>query len=344
MKFKIYGIILLLVLFTSASASVLGQASESPIILKGGHTGNTESSSHIACLRWAQLVKERTNGMVLIEVYPAEQLGSERELMERANLGAIDWTVIGAGGATQFVSEFAIFENAYTFKSIKHCINVFSNREFRDELANMLEKNSNLTILGLAYNGTRSVLSKIPFRTPEEAQGLRLRIPDVESFRIVAEAIGATPTPLPFGEVYMALKQGVIDAAEAYPEALVLMKFPEIAKNLIMTEHMIQGVAFFFNKKVFYDRLSNEQQEILIDALYEVMKDRSDTLIKDQDDYINQMKEEYGVNVIELTSQEREVFQKRAFEALQKEYIPKWNTFVEKWGMTMWEKFLSLAE
>jgi len=328
--------VLCLVLLSSISVFAAVATPESPLTLRGGNTGPPDWQYNAALLKWAQLVKERTNGAVLIEVYPAEQLGTERELMERVNLGAIDWAFIGASGAAGFAPVFAMFENAFTFQSMKHFENVAFNREFRDELTKLLEQNSNVTFLGLSLNGVRSVLSKSPFRTPQEAKGLRMRIPDLATFRIVAEALGVIPTPLPFGEVYMGMSQGVVDAVENVPENMVIMKFVEVANNFILTEHMLQGTGTFINKNVFYEKLSNQQQDCLISTQFEVMKEYFDNTAILQEKYLKQMKTEFGVNVIELTPQEKEQFRNRAIEALGKEYIPKWGT--------MWDKFLNLAQ
>jgi len=336
MKSQVMCTVLCLVLLVSISVSAAVATPESPITLRGGHTGSPDTQIAISLVKWAQLVKERTNGAVLIEVYPAEQLGTERELMERVNLGAIDWALFGCGGVAPFASAFAMFENAFTFQSMKHFENVAFNREFRDELTKLLEQNSNMTFIGMALNGVRSVISTRPFRTPEEAKGLRLRIPDILTFRIVAEAIGATPTPLAFGEVYMAMSQGVVDAVENVPENMVLMKFVEVADNFILTEHMLQAAGTFINKNVFYEKLSKQQQDCLISTLFEVNKEWFDKLVSVQEGYLEQMKTEFGVNIIELTPQEKKQFQNRALEALEREYIPSWGT--------MWDKFLDLAQ
>jgi C4-dicarboxylate-binding protein DctP len=320
----------------AAGAVETGATPEKPAVFKGGVTGNPDWQYTKALKEWSAAVKERTNGAVIIEVYPSEQLGSERELLERTNLGVIDFCLVGAGGGAEFVAEFAMFENAFTFQSLKHFENVAFDRSFRDNLAAMLESKSNMTFIGLSLNGVRSVLSNRAFRTPQEAAGLRLRIPDVATFRIVAAAIGAAPTPLPFGEVYMALQQGVVDAVESNPEGMINMKFVEVTKHLIITEHMMQGLGHFFNKNSFYGKLSKAQQEILIDSAFEIMHKYFTNSAKVQADYLAKIKANYGLNVIELTPAEKAVFQQRAVAELQKEYIPKWGS--------LWKQFQELAK
>lgn len=311
-------------------------AAKAPVVLKGGHVGSPNWQFNTALLKWAELVKERTKGAVVIEVYPSEQLGNERDLLEKTNLGAIDWCFIGAGGASSFAPPFGIFENAFTFKSLKHFENVAFNRPFRDKLAKLLEEKSSMTFLGLSWNGNRSVLSNKPIRTPEDAKGLRLRVPDVPTFKVVAYAVGATATPIPFGEAYMALKQGVADAIEGSPENMINMKFVEVAKNYTLTEHMMQGTAHLMNKDVFYKKLTPEQQEILISSAFEVMHEVFRNSEKVQAEFLKKMETEAGVNIIRLTPAERDRFRERAFEVLTAQYIPQWGT--------VWQDFLALAD
>lgn len=336
-KILLFGTLFLLVLMTPVFAAGSGEAQatpDKPVVFKGGVTGSPDWQYTLALNEWAQIVKEKTNGAILIEVFPAEQLGNERELIERTNLGVIDWCLVGAGGGGEFAPAFAMFENAFTFKSLEHFENVAFNREFRDELAQLLEESSNMTFLGLSLNGVRNVLSIKPFKTPAQANGLRLRVPDVATFKIVARAIGASATPLPFGEVYMAIQQGVADAVEGSPENMVNMKFYEVAKNYVLTEHMIQGLGHFFNKSAF-NKISKAQQEILIDSAFDVMHKYFVASAEVQDSYMARLKDEYKINIIELTDAEKEVFQNRAVEELNKEYIPSWGN--------LWEKFLDLA-
>ncbi len=339
MKGKLCVVLLLMVMVISplfaAGTSEMGATPDNPAVFKGGVTGSPDWQYTLALNEWAEMVKEKTNGAVLIEVYPAEQLGNERELVERTNLGVIDWCLVGAGGGGEFVPAFAMFENAFTFQSLKHFENVAFNREFRDELAQMLENNSNMTFIGLSLNGVRNVLSTKPLRSPEEAAGLRLRVPDVATFKIVARAIGASATPLPFGEVYMALQQGVVDAVEGSPENMVNMKFYEGAKNYILTEHMMQGLGHFFNKDAF-GKLSEAQQNILIDSASEIMRTYFNASTKVQETYLSKLENELDVQVIRLTPAEKAVFIERAAVELQKDYIPKWGD--------LWKRFNDLAK
>jgi tripartite ATP-independent transporter DctP family solute receptor len=307
--------------------------SDAALILKGGHTGTPQNMMHITFLRWSDLVKERTKGAIVIEVYPSEQLGNERTLLENTNLGTIDWSCSGSGGASRFVPVYGMFENAYTFQTLKHFENVAFNRPFMQRISDLLEQKSNMVLGGFQWLGNRSLLSKIPVKTPEDAKGLKLRVPDVPTYKVVAYALGGIFSPLPFGETYMALKQGVVDAVEGTPENMINMKFFEAVKNYTLTNHMIQASAVYINKNVFYNKLSKEQQKIVIESAYEAWRwffDQNDNI---QKGFLKKLGE-VGVNVIEPPSVEP--FQKRAYEQLREKYIPEWGKY--------WEEFSALAK
>lgn len=323
------------IMFAAGSVESLGPTPEKPLIMRGGHTGTPQNMMHITLTRWADLVKERTNGAVIIQVYPSEQLGDERTLIENTNLGTIEWCLSGSGGVARFAPAFGMFENAFTFASLKHFENVSFNRTFMDELAALLESKSSLTLLGFQWLGNRSVIAHKVVRTPQDAAGMKLRVPDVPSYRVVARALGAIANPLPFGEVYMALEQGVIDAAEGTPENMINMKFTEVAKNYTLTNHMIQASAVYMNKDVFYKKLSAEQQKIVKDAAYEAWYWFFQQNEGIQAKFLERMKTE-GINVVQLSNAEVKVFQDRAEQILQAE-------FVAEWGET-WRKFRALAQ
>ena len=320
-------ILAVLLIVAVATPSGAGQ------ILKGGHTGTPKNMMHLALLKWSDLVKERTKGAIVIEVYPSEQLGNERTLIENTNLGTIDWCISGSGGAARFVPAYGMFENAYTFQTLKHFENVAFNRAFMQQMSGLLEQKTNMALLGFQWLGNRSLLTKSPVQKPDDAKGMKLRVPDVPTYKVVAHAVGAIASPLPFGETYMALKQGVVDAVEGTPENMINMKFFEAAKNYTLTDHMIQASALYINKNLFYNKLSKEHQKIVQDSAYEAWRwffDQNDAV---QKDFLKKLGES-GVNII--TPPSLEPFQKRALEELKQKYIPEWGKY--------WEDFSALAK
>ncbi len=335
--FNLLALLCALALLFAVSSPVAADSyptSEKPISLKGGHVLAPGSTVDKTCHAWAELVKQRTNGAVIIEVFPSEQLGVEKTLTENVNLGTIDWSFIGPGSLARFTPEFGIFENAYVYQSHKHLSNMVASREFSEYLSGILGGKSNTVFLGFQWSGPRNVLADRPILTPEDGKGMRLRVPDVPSYRVAAYAVGATATPLPFGEVYMALKQGVVDACEGSSENIYKMKFQEVKKTITLTRHIQSMGSVVMNKKSFA-KLSPEQQEIVFDSALKTWEKYFIGYTEVDKEFMGKLEKE-GVKFVELTDAQFAVFRNRAVEKLKEEFIPKW-------GAT-WDKFNALAK
>ncbi len=318
----------------SAGTAEVATAAE-PVILKGGLVSPAETTQTKTLLEWAKMVKERTDGAVIIEVYPAEQLGNERALLESTNLGTIDWTLIGPSGAERFTPTFGMFENAYTFQSLAHIKNSVFNPEFIDYLSKDLESKSNLKLLGFQWFGSRHVIADKPILSPEDGKGLLMRTPEVPAYKVAGTALGVTATPMAYGEVYMGLSQGVIDAAECPLENINVMKWYEVKKVISLTSHVEGMTTVFMNKKSFEKKLTPEQQKIVYDAAIEAWNNEFDSYQASQDKLRKEL-ESKGVTFYEPTAAQKAVLVKRAQETLAQDYIPKWGE--------AWNKFQSYAK
>ncbi|MDR1518710.1 MAG: TRAP transporter substrate-binding protein [Planctomycetota bacterium] len=326
---------ILMVALGCFAIAVTGAAPAATVTLKGGLVSGPQTTQVKALTEWSRLVKERTGGQVVIEIYPAEQLGNERALLEGINLGTIDWALIGPSSAERMAPEFGMFENAYTFRNIQHIADSAMNREFIEYLDGILGKKSNLRLLGFQWFGTRHVIADKPILSPEDGKGLKLRTPDVPAYKIACYALGATATPMAFGEVYMALSQGVIDAGECSFEQINTMKWYEIKKFITLTAHVEGMTSVFMNKRSFERKLTPEQQKIVFDSGMEVW----DTFFKNYQKTNEAMMEKLkgdGITFAVPSKEQMAVFISRAHEALAQDFIPKW-------GET-WVKFQSYAK
>ncbi len=306
-----------------------------PVMLKGGLVAPPDSSQVRTLERWAAKVKDRTDGAVIIEIYPAEQLGNERAMLEAVNLGTIDWSHIGPSGAERFTPEFGMFENAYTFQSIDHIKNSVFNREFIDYFNDILKNKSNLMLLGFQWYGSRHVIADKPILTPEEGRGLLMRTPEVPAYRVAAHAMGTTATPMAYGEVYMGLSQNVINAAECPLENINIMKWYEVRKHITMTSHVEGMVSVFMNRTNMERKLTQEQQDIVYESALETWREQfeAQTDVEAQNKALLESK---GITFHTLSDAQRSVFINRAHEMLAGDYIPKWGE--------AWDVFQSYAK
>lgn len=335
-KFTLIALLVLIpmLVFAQAATEMKYPTAENPIVLKGGTVSAPQTAQNRSLYRWRDYVKEATKGAVLIEVYPSEQLGSERVLLENANNGTIDFTYVGPGGAARLAGEFGMFENAYTIQSKKHMENSLFNYEFIKYMDEILAKACNLNFLGFGWTGSRHALFNKPVRTPEEAAGLKMRIPDVATYKIAASAIGCVPTPINYGESYMAMSQGVVDGGEGPYQGIYDAKWYEVRKVVTETAH-VESVGALFISKTSLAKLSPEQQKIVRDEAFRAMYDAYLLAIEEDVDYKEKLIA-LGLQIYTLTDAQKQLIVKRAQAQLEKDYIPQWGE--------AWKVFQDLAK
>ena len=216
--------------------------------------------------RVAKQVREQTGGSVEIQTFPAGQLGSSRDLIEATSSGAIQIVDEGAAQFGQFVPQFSILEAPYIWKDAQHVRRVLSSSLVDDMRASLVAKRS-MRMIGSTYYGKRHVTSGTKaINSPDDMKGFKLRIPEVDTFRAMAEAWGARPTPLNIGELYLALSQGVVDGQENPLPTIQSNKFFEVQKYLVLTGHIITPRLIVINEAA-WQSLDAKQRQVLQTAI-----------------------------------------------------------------------------
>lgn len=215
----------------------------------------------------AELVEERTDGKIKIEVYPNGQLGTEEQITEAAIFGSIDIVISGAGQIGNLFKPINVLEMPYTFKDNDHVLK-FAQSEIGQQMFADLEQEFSLKVLTAMPYGTRQLTSNKPINTPEDLEGFKLRVAEQQVSLEYAKAMGADPTPIAFQEVYMALQQGVVDGQENPLPTIEAMKFYEVQDYINLTSHVINCGTFVMNGDKF-NGLSEEHQKIMLDAFSE---------------------------------------------------------------------------
>lgn len=192
---------------------------------------------HIAMKHFADAVKQRTNGEIEITVFPNGQLGQERELLEQVQNGVLEMTKANAAPLETFVLEYKVFNLPYVFRNKDHFFNVVQGPVGDSILAASTGKG----FVGLTFydSGSRSFYAKKPINTPDDLKGMKIRIQQSPTTIKMIRALGASPTPMPWGEVYSALQMGVVDGAENNLTALTSGRHGEVTKFFSTDEHQI---------------------------------------------------------------------------------------------------------
>lgn len=242
-----------------------GQAvyAQSPIVLKLGNIQAPTQSASLACERMAKLVFERSNGRLKIEFFPASQLGNAITQIEGVMMGTQDMFQDAAEWMSQFEKDYNILAMAFAFRDQNH-LQAFFNSPLNVEIKERLRKDRGIRIIAENWNrAPRDLVSKKPVNSPADLQGIKMRVPEIEMYLLVWKAMGTQPTQVAWGETYLALMQGLVDAMEGPFDTLLSMKFFEAAQNISMTHHLISASSVSINDATF-SKLPKDLQDILV--------------------------------------------------------------------------------
>lgn len=262
--------VLLLLSFTGCSEQTQKpeeEASNEPIVLRLAHVVNEKDGFHIAAEKFKALVEAETDGMVTIELFPNATLGDERTLLEGMQMGTVDMGVITNGPVANFVPEIAVFELPFLFGTPKEAYSVLDGPVGQE----LLDKLETVQLKGLAYaeRGFRNLTnSKRPVKTPEDIQGLKIRVMENPVYIDTFQTLGANTVPMAWTEALTALQQKTIDGQENPVNVIYSYKLSETQQYLSMTRHTYAPAIFVMSLKK-YNELPEDVQKIFKECAQE---------------------------------------------------------------------------
>lgn len=221
---------------------------------------------HLAMVRFAELARQKTGNAVDIKVFPNGTLGGERETLEQVQNGVLEMTKASASPLETFAPEYKIFNLPFVFHDKAHFYAVIDGQVGKSVLLSSKQRG----FIGLAFydSGARSFYAGKPINTPDDLKGLKIRVQQSPTTIRMVQALGASPTPMPWGEVYAALQAGVVDGAENNITALTTSRHGEVSKFFSLTEHqMVPDVMVI--SSIAWERLTKVHQEALLAAAQE---------------------------------------------------------------------------
>lgn len=223
----------------------------------------------VASKKFAELVNERTKGRIKIEVYPSGQLGDEKSVIEQVQMGAIAFTRVHSSPLAEFNKSFSVFSLPYIFESENHMWKFLEG----DMGTKMLDNLASSKMQGLAYydNGARSLYFKKSVKSLEEIKGLKIRVQQNRVTMEMINALGGSPTPMPYGEVFSSLQTGVIDAAENNFPSYYTSNHYQVAKFCLLNKHQ-RAPEVLLMSKVAWDKMLEEDKKILKQSALEAGK------------------------------------------------------------------------
>lgn len=231
--------------------------------LKLAHNLDQEHVVHKALDKMAKEVQEESGGKMRIRIYPNAQMGGPRETIEMMQNGALDMTKGSASEMEPFASAFSVFSLPYLFEDSDHFKRVLYG-PVGHEL--MKETDSKGFVAIAAYvAGTRSFYTTKPVKSPADMKGMKIRVVSTPTTNKIIELLGASPAPIPFGEVYTALQQGVIDGAENNEPSYYQTRHVEVAKFYTEDQHTNVPDYLVISSKT-WNGMSEEQKAIMTKA------------------------------------------------------------------------------
>ncbi len=209
--------------------------------LKWAHVYETSEPYHTESVWAAEEIKKRTGGKFEIQVFPASSLGKETDINQGMQLGTVDMIISGPSFAARSYPRLGIAYYPFIFRDGDHLLAYSKSAVFKEMIDGFREK-TGIQILAYTYYGARQTTSKAPFTDCAGMKGLKIRVPDVPSYRATPESCGANPTPIAFAEVYLALQNGTVDAQENPLTTIEAKKFYEVQKHIMMTGHIVDGL------------------------------------------------------------------------------------------------------
>lgn len=250
--------IAVLVLAVSAGYAIAGSKI---ITMRFGHIAPENHPGNQSAKMFAENVEKRTNGAIKILVFPNNQLGSPPEILEQQILGVIDMSMPTHGTLDKYTKKFAVVMLPFLFKDLQHAHKVVDG-PFLDWAAPDLDAQG-LVFLSNWEWGFRNLTNNVrPINSPDDVKGLKIRTPPEIQIQATFEALGGNVTKIPFPELFMALKQGVVDGQENPISVIYHNKYYEAQKHLALTNHSYSGLVHVMSKKV-WGNLTPEQQKII---------------------------------------------------------------------------------
>ena len=287
---------------------------------KIGHLESAKQPRHKTLEIVADLVKKRTNGDVEFKLFPSAQLGNARQMNEGVQMGTLEATVSPAAFLGGFNSAISVLDIPYLLPS-----DIKQARELRaGPFGKALLKSfdaSGFTAVGWWPNGFKNFTSNKPLNDISSFKGQRFRVMDSKILIEQFNSLGASAIALPFGELYTSLQNGVVDGQENPLTTIRFMKFYEVQKNLVVSEHGAMEDIVLFNP-TWWNKLPTKYQGIITSTFKEVIPGLEKRAVAGKNAALEHIKKS-GINIRVASLKERAKMRAMMFEDAKKAYIER---------------------
>lgn len=257
-------VLLLTCIFLAASLNVATAKTVIKLANAGPDSPDNRTVKAVAIFK--DLVEKGTHGEVTVQAFHARKLGDEREALEGIRMGTIQMGTLSSGPVPGFYPAVMLYDIPFLFSSAPAAWEFFEGEAAAEFNEGFLKK-TGVRVLATTENGYRHFTNNIrPIKSPADCKGLKIRTMQNPAHMAMVKALGADPTPIPFGELYMGLQQKVVDGMECPVVLIHDMKFYEVQKHMVLDGHLYNPLFVFINDRFFNKKLTPEQQTVVKEA------------------------------------------------------------------------------
>ena len=270
----------------AAGPFIRGAGAQTRTIIRYGDVLPANYPSVVALEAAGREIAAKTGGRLEMQVFPASQLGTQRDMIEALGSNALQLYTDGAATFGSWVPAISVLEAPYVWRDAAHMAKGMASVDGRN-LTDALVKTRGMRILDTIYYGTRQLTTASkPVKEPKDMVGFKLRVPPVDVFNAMAEAWGARPTPINFGELYLALKQELVDGQENPLPTIQSAKIFEVQKYLVLTAHIITPRFVVVNEQ-FWRGLADPDRTVMQAALAKAVTTANAEIIKQEGELVD---------------------------------------------------------
>ncbi|MEE1621810.1 TRAP transporter substrate-binding protein [Zafaria sp. Z1313] len=260
---------------TACSAGVSGTPEDGKTLILSLNQSESHPS-YVALTSFGERLAEATGGRWDIKVYPNETLGAQQEVVQLVSDGSVDMAVASGTQLENLNPEFGVLNLPTVFEGIDHQMSVLRDRDIVGELFGSLEPEKNLTVLGGLTQGDRNLYTvRGPVTTPADLRGQKVRVQESDVHISMVNAMGASATPMSYGEVYTALQSGVLDGAENNEISYVTQNHNEAAQHVALTRHLV-GLDYMLVNADTYHGMAARDREVFDRAWDETVTEHTE--------------------------------------------------------------------
>lgn len=290
-------------------------------ILRIAYTMGTSELIHESARKMGELVEQKSSGAIQVRLYPAGQLGNDQGVIEALKLRAVDAAITGGAPIGWYAPEYGVLEAPFIWRDYGHAQRVWDG-PLGKEIKQTIFERAKVSMHDIWFRGPRYLTTtKRKITHPDDLKGLKLRVPELEVYMKSWRAFGANTTPLPFSDMFMALKLGVAEGQENPLATIYGNNLHEVQKYIMETRHLI-GFFIFFTGDSWENRFTPEERALLTEARREANRWHNQRLEESEQEFRRKLIEA-GVEFVEV---DRDAFREIARSRIPEQFEGIWKS------------------